>query len=141
MVVSIASELGISQVKLTGGEPLIRTDIVEIVRMIAPIVEEVSMTTNASMLINKACDLKKAGLNRVNISLHSLKPSTFSKITGINYETDFELVVKAALDHGLKPVKLNMVVMKGPERNQRDFRPTGGVPRFPEAECKFISTG
>lgn len=112
VIVKIASKLGIRKVKLTGGEPLVRADIIEIVKRIAPYVEEVSMTTNASMLKEKACDLKRAGLKRVNISLHSLNPETFKKITCIKNELDIEAGVKAALECGLKPVKLNTVVMK-----------------------------
>ncbi len=111
--VSVAAELGITKVKLTGGEPLLRDDVVEIVRRIAPYVEEVSMTTNASLLEEKACSLKEAGLRRVNISLHTLNPGGFREITGCSDEGLVRKGVEAALRCGLHPVKLNMVVMKG----------------------------
>jgi cyclic pyranopterin phosphate synthase len=111
-IVKTASELGIKKVKLTGGEPLLREDVIEIVKRISPYVMEVSMTTNASMLKKKACDLKRAGLTRVNISLHSLNPEIFRKITCIKNELDVEAGIKAALSCGLSPVKLNTVVMK-----------------------------
>jgi cyclic pyranopterin phosphate synthase len=111
-VVKLASNLGIRKIKLTGGEPLIRDDIVDIVRSISPMVDEVSMTTNASLLEDKACALREAGLARVNISLHTLNPSTFQRITGSNYESQVKRGIEAALRCGLSPVKLNMVVMK-----------------------------
>ena len=100
-------------IKLTGGEPLLRDDIVEIVRRVKPYVEEVSMTTNASQLKEKACKLKEAGLARVNISLHSLNPEKFEEITGRDQRDAVEEGVKEAIRCGLTPVKLNMVVMKG----------------------------
>lgn len=112
-IVKTASELGIKKVKLTGGEPLVRKDVIEIVKRISPYVNEVSMTTNASMLKEKACELNRAGLNRVNISLHSLNPEIFKKITCTNNELDIESGIKAALNCGLRPIKLNTVVIKG----------------------------
>ena len=111
--VSVAAELGITKMKLTGGEPLLRDDVVEIVRRISPLVEEVSMTTNASLLDEKACSLKEAGLRRVNVSFHTLNPDGFKEITGCSDEALVRRGVEAALRCGLHPVKLNMVVMKG----------------------------
>jgi len=108
-----AADLGIRKIKLTGGEPLIRDDIVEIVRRISPYMEEVSMTTNALHMVEKARELKEAGLQRVNVSLHSACPEVFKEITGWNVLPEVEEGIRAALEAGLKPVKLNMVVMKG----------------------------
>jgi cyclic pyranopterin phosphate synthase len=113
-IVKIASELGIRKIKLTGGEPLIRQDIIEIVKRISPFVEEVSMTTNASKLTRElACELKKAGLARVNISFHSLNPKTFQKITGQKNIAEIKTGIESAIDCGLTPIKLNVVIMKG----------------------------
>ena len=112
-IVSVAAELGIGKVKLTGGEPLLRGDIVEIVRRIAPYVDEVSMTTNGFGLAEKARELKDAGLKRVNISLHSTRPDVFCKIIGREALIEVRRGIAAALECGLRPVKLNMVVMKG----------------------------
>lgn len=112
-IVQLASSLGIKKVKLTGGEPLMREDLVEIVGQIAPLVQELSMTTNASLLEEKACELLKAGLKRVNISLHTLNPGTFQLITHKDYKDEVTRGIKAAVECGLNPVKLNMVVMKG----------------------------
>ena len=130
--VNVAAELGITKVKLTGGEPLLRDDVVEIVRRISPYVEEVSMTTNASLLEEKACSLKEAGLRRVNISFHTLNPGGFKEITGCSNEDLVRRGVQAALDCGLHPVKLNMVVMKGVNADEipemiRFSRETGTV--------------
>ena len=112
-VAATASELGIRRFKLTGGEPLLREDIVEVVRRIAPYADEVSMTTNGSLLAEKAASLREAGLRRVNISLHSAKPKVFSKITGCDMLSEVEEGVEAAIRSGLRPVKLNMVVLNG----------------------------
>jgi len=112
-IVSVAAELGVSKIKLTGGEPLLREDIVEVVRRIVLYVDEVSMTTNGYGLAEKACDLKKAGLKRVNISLHSTHPDVFCKIIGREALTEVRRGIATALECGLRPVKLNMVVMKG----------------------------
>jgi len=83
------------------------------VRRIAPYADEVSMTTNGALLAEKAASLRKAGLRRVNVSLHSMRPEVFQKITGLNALSKVERGVAAALESGLRPVKLNMVVLKG----------------------------
>jgi len=111
-IVKVASGLGVGKVKLTGGEPLLRGDIVEVVGRIKPHLEEVSMTTNGSLLPGLACRLKDAGLDRVNVSLHTLDGATFKKITGVGSESNVRAGVEEAIRCGLNPVKLNMVVMK-----------------------------
>lgn len=112
-LVKIGSELGIKKVKLTGGEPLLREDVVEIIERISPHVDEVSMTTNGYRLAELACKMKEAGLARVNISLHSSHPDRLCKIIGLEALDEIEEGISAALKCNLKPVKLNMVVMKG----------------------------
>jgi cyclic pyranopterin phosphate synthase len=112
-IVSVAAELGINKVKLTGGEPLLRDDVVEIVRKISPYVDEVSMTTNGYMLKEKACDLRDAGLKRVNISFHSTDPEKFCKIIGRESVQAVREGIEEAIRCGLSPIKLNMVVMNG----------------------------
>lgn len=108
-IVKIFAKFGISKLKITGGEPLIREDILEIVRNISSIdgIEEISMTSNGFLLERLAVDLKKAGLARINIgcdSLTSVLPKNLEK--GKN-------AVLAAQNAGLTPVKINMVVLKG----------------------------
>jgi len=112
-IVRVASGLGIRKVKLTGGEPMIRGDLAEIVARIAPYLEEVSMTTNASLLPGRACELKEAGLDRVNVSLHTLDPTCFMKITGVGEGSAVRRGIEEAVRCGLNPVKINMVVMRG----------------------------
>lgn len=107
--VEVFSEMGIQKVKITGGEPLIRTDILEIVKIISSIqgIEEVSITSNGLLLEDLAVDLKKAGLSRINIgcdSMTSLLPKNIQKI---------KKGLAAVRNAGLNPVKINMVVLKG----------------------------
>jgi cyclic pyranopterin phosphate synthase len=144
-IVRIAVGLGISKVKLTGGEPLIRKDIVEIVNGIASIegLKDLSMTTNGALLAPLACSLHAAGLRRVNISLPTLNAETYHKLTGGNVERALE-GVKAAVDVGFCPVKLNMIVLKC--INEDDFggmvdfaRGTGAVLQLIELEPINIS--
>ena len=112
-IVRIAIGLGISKVKLTGGEPLMRKDIIEIVKRIAEIpgLSDFSMTTNGTMLASLAGELNKNGLKRVNISLPTLNEEVYNKLTGGRLE-DALRGVKAAVEVGFYPVKLNMLVLK-----------------------------
>jgi cyclic pyranopterin phosphate synthase len=113
-IVRVAVGLGISKVKLTGGEPLMRKDIAEIVKGIAAIpgIADISMTTNGRMLASLAEELHANGLKRVNISLPTLNGEVYNKITGGRLEDVLESV-KAAVKVGFHPVKLNMLVLKG----------------------------
>ncbi len=113
-IVRIAYGLNIRKIKLTGGEPLFREDIVEIISSINRVgaLEDLAITTNGFLLSEFAYKLKKAGLMRVNISLPSLKPEVFKYITGFNDLRKVIDGVKAALDVGLSSVKLNMVLLK-----------------------------
>jgi len=112
-IVEVAAELGVTKIKVTGGEPMIREDIVEVIRLMSPHVREVSMTTNALQLPGKARALKEAGLRRVNISLHSLRRETVKRIAGVDCLDRVMAGIRAADEAGLKPIKLNFVVMKG----------------------------
>ena len=109
----MACGFGMKKVKITGGEPLLREDIVDIVSRTARHADEVSLTTNGALLETKAEALKKAGLNRVNVSLHALTPSTFKTITGTNSLYAVKRGIETALEQRLDPVKVNMVVLKG----------------------------
>ncbi len=113
-IAKIAISLGISRVKLTGGEPLMRKDLPEIVSSIATIkgLRDLSLTTNGLLLGGgMAKHLCECGLKRVNISLPSLNPETYNKLTGGKLEAALE-GVKAANEAGFCPVKLNTVVLK-----------------------------
>ncbi|WP_175058786.1 GTP 3',8-cyclase MoaA [Thermococcus sp. 2319x1] len=111
-IVRIASQLGIKKVKLTGGEPTVRKDIVEIVRRIRPYVEDLSMTTNGTTMKLLAEPLKEAGLDRVNISLDTLDREKYKAITGFDVLPQVLEGIEKAV-RLFYPVKLNMVVMKG----------------------------
>jgi cyclic pyranopterin phosphate synthase len=111
-LVAVGSSLGIRKVKITGGEPLLRDDIVDIVRSVSSIVSEVSLTTNGSRLPSIANDLKNAGLRRVNVSLHTIDPARYERLCGRN---ELDVVVegiRSAIRSGMDPVKVNMVVFK-----------------------------
>ena len=113
-VAKIALGLGIDRIKLTGGEPLMRKGLCEIVRGIADVrgLRDLSLTTNGNLLGFQAQELRAGGLKRVNISLPTLEADVYRKLTGGRIEDALE-GVKAAVDAGLYPVKLNMVILKG----------------------------
>ncbi len=113
-IVGICADHGVRRVKVTGGEPLLRKDVCDIFDVIASTkgVKDVSMTTNGFLLDKYAQELKDAGLDRVNVSLDSVRPEVFSKVT----KGDLNKVItgiKTAIDVNLNPVKLNMVAMRG----------------------------
>jgi cyclic pyranopterin phosphate synthase len=118
-IIQAGAELGITKIRLTGGEPLVRLGMVDFIRMISGIqeIEDIAMTTNAIYLAKYAADLKKAGLHRVNISLDTLQPEKFKQICrGTGDGADINSVlngIQAARDAGLNPVKINVVVMRG----------------------------
>jgi cyclic pyranopterin phosphate synthase len=114
-VVQAAATIGVSKIRLTGGEPLVRLHLDRLVNMLVSIpgIEEVSMTTNGTLLARYAAELKTAGLRRVNVSLDSLKPDKFAYITGGDKLKDVLQGIEVANNLGLVPVKINMVVLKG----------------------------
>ncbi len=114
-LVGIAAGLGIEHVRLTGGEPLLRPDIVEIVERVAALSAKlkVSMTTNGVRLAGLAHELKRAGLCRVNISLDTLDARTFTELTLRNRHVDVLRGIDAALSAGLAPIKINAVLVRG----------------------------
>ncbi|HOR78185.1 MAG TPA: GTP 3',8-cyclase MoaA, partial [Anaerolineaceae bacterium] len=113
-IVRACMQLGIQKVRLTGGEPLLRKDILEIVERIAQLegLQDLSMTTNAQMLPGKAQLLKQAGLRRLNISLDSLKPEVFHELTGGDIQPVLQ-GMEEAVEAGLLPLKLNIVLVRG----------------------------
>ncbi|MCL0056776.1 GTP 3',8-cyclase MoaA [Dehalococcoidia bacterium] len=115
LVARAASELGISKVRLTGGEPLVRAHLSSLIGMLAEVegIDDLSLTTNGVLLSRYARELKAAGLKRVNISLDSLQPDRFEQITRIGKLEDTLLGIEAAQAAGLQPIKINMVVMGG----------------------------
>jgi cyclic pyranopterin phosphate synthase len=118
-IVRVAINLGISRVKLTGGEPLLRNEIVEIVRGIAGLegLKDLSMTTNGTHLKGLAKDLKSAGLVRVNVSLPTLDSKIYNELMGGKLKDALE-GIKSAVEAGFKPIKLNMILLKNINHNE-----------------------
>ena len=113
-IIGICKAQGIKKVKITGAEPILRNDVVEIVEGISDVgIEDISMTTNGIYLADYAAPLKESGLNRVNVSLDTLKPDVFKEITCGGDINKVKRGIDAAIDAGLYPVKLNIVAMKG----------------------------
>lgn len=114
-IVRAAAELGINKVRLTGGEPLVRLGLSELVKMLTAIetVNDISLTTNGTRLGQYAAELKAAGLKRVNISLDTFKPERFREITRCGNLEDTLRGIETAREVGLNPVKINVVVMAG----------------------------
>lgn len=114
-VVAAFARLGARRVRITGGEPLVRKDLPELVARLSglPGIEDLSLSTNAVRLARMADSLKRAGIGRVNVSLDSLDPERFSAITGGGRLEKVLGGLEAARAVGLEPVKLNMVVMRG----------------------------
>jgi len=110
-LLEVVEDLGIEKVKFTGGEPMLRQDLLDIIYR-TPDSLDISMTTNGTFLPGRAEELKAAGLSRVNVSQDAIEPDAFAEITKSGaYEQVLE-GVEAAVDAGLTPVKLNMVVFK-----------------------------
>ena len=114
-VARAAASLGINKVRLTGGEPLVRKGVVDLVEMLASIpgLDDLSMTTNGALLAKYAQSLAQAGLKRVNVSLDSLKEERFREITRGGRLNDTLMGIDAARKAGLSPIKVNMVVVRG----------------------------
>jgi GTP 3',8-cyclase len=114
-LVKAAAELGIKRVRLTGGEPLVRAGLADLISMIAGIdtIDDIALTTNGILLAKYAAVLKEAGLMRVNVSLDTLQPEKFRRITRCGNLNETLKGIEAANEAGLTPVKINMVVMGG----------------------------
>jgi cyclic pyranopterin phosphate synthase len=119
-IVRLFAECGISKVRLTGGEPLVRKDVVQLVRKLAAVdgIEELALTTNGVFLEPVAAELKDAGLSRVNISIDSLEAENYKCITGFDLLQKVTSSIRKAIEVGLTPVKINTVVLRG--INERD---------------------
>lgn len=121
-IIREAAKFGVRKVKFSGGEPLFRKDFEDILACLPPL-KEVSATTNGILLEKRAKTLKAAGLDRINVSLDSLDPEKYRKITGAPPPGTLEKVIRginSAVEAGLTPVKLNMVLLKGINENEID---------------------
>ena len=114
-IVRLCVHKGIRKVRVTGGEPLVRKEVIHFLEMLCKIegLEEISLTTNGVLLKDFAADIKNSGISRINVSLDSLQPERFFRITGKDY---FERVwegLEAAEHVGFHPIKINVVAIKG----------------------------
>jgi len=139
-IVRLFAELGVTKVRLTGGEPLLRKDILDLTRMLGQIpgLNDIPLSTNAHLLPSMALKLKNHGINRANISIDSLIPERFKEITR---DGNLETVIKGidtAIAVGMKPIKLNMVVMKGINDDEIESMIEFAIKR--RVDLRFIET-
>ncbi len=121
-VIGAFARMGVSKVRLTGGEPLLRRKLPELVQRLNALngVTDLSLSTNATQLARHAAELKKAGISRLNISLDSLDPERFSQIVRRDCLDQVLAGLMAAKEAGFAPIKINMVVMKDVNDNEID---------------------
>jgi cyclic pyranopterin phosphate synthase len=140
VIAEAAVQLGVRRIRLTGGEPLLRSDLDAIVRRLRAIpgVEDLALTTNGQMLAARAVGLAAAGLMRVNVSLDSLNPAAYAALTGGG---DVSMVLRgigAALDAGLTPVKVNVVLASPSALDRADLAGFAGLARHRPVHVRFI---
>ncbi|WP_207220471.1 GTP 3',8-cyclase MoaA [Spiribacter vilamensis] len=136
----IFADLGVRKLRITGGEPLVRKDLPDLIEMLAGIdgIDDITLTTNASLLPRHAQDLVNAGLNRVTVSLDAIHDDVFKAINDVDYPVQPVLDgIEAAAQAGLNPVKVNMVVKRGMNEGQivpmaEHFRHTPHILRYIE---------
>ncbi|MFY9398692.1 MAG: GTP 3',8-cyclase MoaA [Desulfomonilia bacterium] len=114
-ILRICVSRGVDKVRLTGGEPLLRKNLIPFIHSISELggIKDISLTTNGAMLSSMARDLKEAGLNRLNISLDTLNRKKFAYITRVDAFDRVIQGIQSAFEAGLKPVKLNVVAIRG----------------------------
>ncbi len=139
--------LGVQKIRLTGGEPLVRRDLHRLVAMLAELPVEITLTTNGSLLAKQAAALKKAGLQRVTVSLDSLDDATFRRMNDADFPVARVLeAIDAAAQAGLAPVKINMVVKRGLNDGQilamaEHWRSKGASGRYILRFIEFMDVG
>ncbi len=137
-ITKAAVDMGVSKVRFTGGEPLVRKDFSDLVKSISklPTINDISLTTNGILLAEQVDDLYSAGLNRVNISLDTLKQTKFYEITGVDGMNQVFRGIDKAIETGLTPVKINVVVIKG--MNQDEIKDFARLTYYKPLEIRFI---
>ena len=138
LLVRVAAELGVRKVRLTGGEPTVRPGLVDLVRDIAalPGMEDVALTTNGLLLDRLAAPLARAGLRRVNVSLDTLDPQKFARITRGGRVEQVTAGIAAAEAAGLLPIKINAVIVRG--FNDEDVVPLAALTLTRPWDVRFI---
>ncbi len=137
-IATAAAELGMKKLRITGGEPLVRSDIAELVSELGRIggIEDMSLTTNATLLAPMAEDLYKAGIQRINISLDTLDPKKYEAITRGGKLSDALCGIRAAMYAGMSPVKLNTVLIGG--FNDMEIEELAALTMYYPIELRFI---
>ena len=144
-VCEIFVALGIEKIRLTGGEPMMRKDIETIIRKLSEFkgkdrdagkLIDLALTTNGYFLPERAHSLKEAGLDRITISLDSLKRDVFKKMTGVDVLDKVLAGIKAAKDAGLEPIKINAVVVRG--HNEDEVADFAAFAREHDVKMRFI---
>ncbi len=137
-VVRIGSELGVTKIRLTGGEPLVRAELWKLVEMLVTLsgIEEVTLTTNGILLAEQAVALKRAGLRRLNVSLDSIDPAMFQQITRRPGLEKVLAGIMAAKDAGFDSIRLNAVSIKG--LTESEIGPLAQFARQHELDLRFI---
>ena len=138
MIVEAAAQLGVKKVRLTGGEPLVRRGIVDLTRMISAVdgIEEVVMTTNATLLAPLAKDLKAAGLSRLNISLDTLDPKRYARLSRTGTLDDALAGIAAAREAGFTHTKFNAVLLGG--LNEDEIRPLAEMAKNEPVDVRML---
>jgi cyclic pyranopterin phosphate synthase len=134
------AKLGVNKIRITGGEPLVRKNIEDLIKKLSNIdgIQDIAMTTNGYLLESKLDSLIESGLNRITVSLDSIDSKTFKKMSGQNFEVEKVLsAIKSANNKGFKKLKINCVVQKNVnEHSILDlldyFRDSGNIVRFIE---------
>ncbi len=137
-VVRIMTELSITKVRITGGEPLVRRRLPELIERLSslPGLDDISLTTNGVLLASQAHALFRAGLGRINISLDSLRPDSYASITRANLFGRIKEGIQAAVEAGFDPIKLNMVVIRGV--NDDEIADFARLTRHSSFEVRFL---
>jgi cyclic pyranopterin phosphate synthase len=136
----VFAQLGVRKLRLTGGEPLLRSQIEVLIGMLRSIdgIADLALTTNGLLLAEKAAQLRAAGLDRITVSVPSLEPAVFAKLSGLGHKIEDVLRgIDAAEIAGFSPIKINMVVVKGTNDDEvvsiaRHFKERGHIVRFIE---------
>jgi cyclic pyranopterin phosphate synthase len=138
-VCDIFVSLGIQKIRLTGGEPMLRRDIETIIRKLGklkPALYDLALTTNGYFLPERAQSLKEAGLDRVTISLDSLKRDVFKRMTGVDVLDKVLAGIAAAKSAGLEPIKINAVIVRG--HNEDEVADFAAFAREHDVKMRFI---
>ncbi len=114
-IIGVARELGVRKIRVTGGEPLVRRRVLDFIAGLTamPGIDDVGLTTNGVLLSSLAADLRAAGLTRINVSLDSLRRDAYARITGSDRLSQVLAGIDAAVEVGLHPVKINVVLLEG----------------------------